>query len=86
MLPKMVQVKVHVRDAVPADADAVAVLLPKGGPVPAGLGEREAAAVAALVEAGVATGRAGEVAVHLLQGGKRTRLMVVGHGRRGQAG
>ncbi len=85
MLPEPADVKVTVRDAVPADADAVVVLLAKGRS-PAGLPPREAAAVAALADAGVVTGRAGEVVVQLLDGKPPPRLLVVGVGDVTKAG
>ncbi len=78
MLPEPADVKVTVRDAVPADADAVVVMLPKGRS-PAGLPKREAAAVDALTAAGLVTGKAGEVVVQLLDG-RPSRLLVVGVG------
>jgi leucyl aminopeptidase len=78
MLPKPVDVKVSVKAAVPADADAVAVLLAKGS-VPEGLPEAIGATVRAMVDAGVATGKAGEALVHLLDG-KPSRLLVIGLG------
>jgi leucyl aminopeptidase len=84
MLPKPMEIKVTVRPAVPADADGVAVLLAKGQPPPAGLPERVSTAVAALVDAGVVTGKAGEGVVHLIEGHKPARLLVVGLGEIGK--
>ncbi len=77
MLPKPVDVKVVVKKAVPSDADGVAVLMAKGQ-APAGLPDGLAGAVAALADAGIATGKAGEVVVHLMADGPL--LLVVGTG------
>ena len=78
-LPKPAEIKVTVRPAVPADADAVAVLLAKGQKADA-LPEGLRSAVAALTTAGIVTGKAGESVVHLMPGEKPTRLLVVGLG------
>ena len=79
MLPKPVEVKVLVKDAVPADADAVAVLLAEGQS-PDGLPDRLAATANALVKAGVVTGKAGESVVHLVEGYRPPMLLVIGVG------
>ena len=83
MLPKAVEVKVSVRDAVPADADAVAVVLTQGR-VPTGLTDRLVAVVGALLKAGVVTGKAGEAVVQLVEGHRPAKLLVVGLGEAGK--
>jgi len=80
MLPKPVDVKVAVRGSVPSDADAVAVIMTKGS-TPTDLPEGIATTVAALVKAGMATGKAGEAVVQLLDGHKPGRLLVIGLGK-----
>ena len=84
VLPKVMEIKVSVRDAVPADAEAVVVLMAKGE-APTGLPDRLQAAVTALVDAGLATGKAGEAVVHLLEDHRPARLVVVGLGEAGKA-
>ena len=79
MLPEPLEIKVNVKGAVPGEADAVAVLLAKGAAASADLPDGIASAVAALVEAGIATGKAGEAVVHLLDGQPK-RLIVLGLG------
>ena len=83
-LPEPVDVKVTIKSQTPADADAVAVLMAKGV-VPEGLPDDVAAAVAAVAEAGVATGKAGEVVLHLMPGATPSKLLVVGTGEAGRS-
>ncbi len=79
MLPVPIPVKVAVQATLPPDADAVAVLLTDARP-PAGLPRRVAAAVTALADAGVVTGKAGEAVFQLIEGHTPARLLVVGIG------
>ena len=79
MLPKPSDVKVSVKSAVPAEADAVVVVMAKGR-VPDELEPAVRQAVLGLVDAGIATGKAGEAIVHYLGDDLPNRLIVAGLG------
>src|SRR5947209_20572086 len=86
MVPTSTRVSVDVAASVPGGAEAVALFVHKqtksGAAYPAA-GESEQAALDALLNSGAVRGNSNEVTIHLLDGGKKPRrLIVIGLGDR----
>jgi leucyl aminopeptidase len=83
MIPTSTNVKIAIKGHIPADADAVAVLITEGAKLDAPrMGERERSAAERLLDGGIARGKAREVARDLIEmgKGKLRRVYVAGLG------
>jgi leucyl aminopeptidase len=86
MIPTSTQAVVALKDALPASTDAVVALIHKETGIeevnPAAFAQGEREAMEKLLKAGIVTGKSNEVTIHLLEGKKTRRLIVIGLGNR----